>query len=55
MNYIPSIDKNFSPLILKLRAYNEKVSKSSEKSLLEIVLERHSGYNYFFYVRHLSW
>ncbi|MBO4667141.1 MAG: ROK family protein [Bacilli bacterium] len=50
MNYIPSIDKNFSPLILKLRAYNEKVSKSSEKSLLEIVLERHSGYNYFYQI-----
>ena len=48
MNYIPSIDKNFCPLILKLRAFNEKVKEVKEKSTLEIVLERHSGYNYFY-------
>lgn len=48
MRYVPTLDKNFSPLILKLREYSNKVSKSNNKSLLEIVLERHSGYNYIY-------
>ena len=48
MKYVPSIDKKFYPLILKLREFNEKVKKANEKSMLEIVLERHSGYNYIY-------
>ena len=48
MKYVPSIDKKFYPLILKLREFNEKVKKATEKSMLEIVLERHSGYNYIY-------
>ncbi len=48
MKYVPSLDKNFSPLILKLRAFNEKVAKASEKSHLTICLERHLGYNYIY-------
>ena len=48
MKYIPNLDKNFCPLILKLREFNEKVKKAKEKSLLEVVLERHSGYNYLY-------
>ena len=48
MKYVPNIDKNFYPLILKLREFNAKVAKASKKSLLEVVLERHSGYNYIY-------
>ena len=48
MKYVPALDKNFCPLILKLREFNEKVAKAKEKSLLEVVLERHSGYNYIY-------
>ena len=48
MQFFPSLDKNFCPLILKLRDFNENVAKAKEKSLLEIVLERHSGYNYIY-------
>lgn len=49
MKYIPSIDKNFKPLILVLNDYKEKVAKSDlEKSHLIIVLERNQGYNYFY-------
>ena len=48
MKYVPSYDKHFEPLILKLRNFKERVAKASEKNLLEIVLERHSGYNYIY-------
>lgn len=45
MKYIPSLDKNFKPLILELKAFEEKVSKE-ENTTLTICLERHLGYNY---------
>ena len=31
MKYVPSLDKNFYPLILKIREFKEKVAKSEEK------------------------
>lgn len=51
MKYIPSLDKNFEPLILKLRAFEEKVQKAKEEdpssyNPFEICLERHCSYNY---------
>lgn len=48
MKYIPSLDKNFSPLILKIREFNELVKKSNETNKLTICLERNQGYNYFY-------
>lgn len=48
MKYIPSLDKNFYPLILKLRDFNNKVAKSNDKQALTICLERHLGYNYIY-------
>lgn len=48
MKYIPSLDKNFSPLILKIREFNELVKKSNETCNLTICLERNQGYNYFY-------
>ena len=48
MKYVPSIDKNFQPLILKIREFNEKVKKSENKTKLTICLERNQGYNYFY-------
>ena len=48
MNYIPSIDKNFTPLILKLEEFKEKVSVSDKTNELIICLERNQGYNYFY-------
>ena len=33
MKYVPSLDKNFYPLILKIRAFNEKVAKADEKRI----------------------
>ncbi len=48
MNYIPSIDKNFTPLILKLEEFKEKVSASDKTNELIICLERNQGYNYFY-------
>ena len=50
MKYVPTIDRKFSPLILKLRDFNNKVAKATDKSLLEIVLERHLGYNYIYHI-----
>lgn len=48
MKYIPSLDKKFSPLILKIREFNELVKKSNETNNLTICLERNQGYNYFY-------
>lgn len=45
MKYVPSLDKNFQPLILKLRAFEEAVAKE-ENVDFTICLERHLGYNY---------
>ena len=48
MKYIPSLDKSFLPLIIKLHSFEENVAKLSEKDKVEltICLERHLGYNY---------
>ena len=48
MNYIPSIDQNFEPLVLKLRDFKEEVAKSGLGTKLIICLERNQGYNYFY-------
>ncbi len=48
MKYVPSLDKNFYPLILKLREFNNKVKEAKEVSKLTICLERHCGYNYIY-------
>ncbi len=48
MKYIPSLDKKFSPLILKIREFNELVKKNNETNNLTICLERNQGYNYFY-------
>lgn len=48
MKYIPSLDKKFSPLILKIREFNELVKKSNKTNNLTICLERNQGYNYFY-------
>ena len=48
MKYIPSIDTKFTPLVLKLREFQNKVKLSKEKQKLTICLERHHGYNYHY-------
>ena len=48
MKYRPSLDKGFTPLILKLREFQEKVSKEETKQLVTICLERNHGYNYHY-------
>ena len=45
MKYVPSLDKNFTPLILKFREFEKKVEKAENQDLT-ICLERHLGYNY---------
>ncbi len=45
LKYVPSLDKDFKPLILVLREYEERVS-NAENNELVICLERHLGYNY---------
>ena len=47
MKYVPSLDKNFKPMINLLREFNEGV-KNSEKEHLTICLERNQGYNYIY-------
>ena len=48
MKYVPTLDKKFSPIILKIREFNELVKQASEVSHLTICLERNQGYNYFY-------
>ena len=47
MKYVPSLDKNFKPMIVLLREFNEGV-KNSESQPLTICLERNQGYNYIY-------
>ncbi len=47
MKFIPSLDKNFKPMINVLNEYIAKVSKA-DNTLLTICLERHQGYNYIY-------
>jgi len=48
MKYIPSLDKNFTPMILKLREFQDKVKLEKSKQKLVICLERNKGYNYIY-------
>jgi len=47
MKYIPSLDKNFKPMINVLNEFIEKV-KNAESQSIVICLERHQGYNYIY-------
>lgn len=48
MKYIPSIDKKFTPMILKLREFQNKVKQTNKKQTVTICLERSHGYNYHY-------
>ena len=48
MKYIPSLDQNFSPMILAIREYQALVAKAKQKQEVIICLERSHGYNYFY-------
>jgi len=47
MKYVPSLDKNFKPMIEFLNEFKEAV-KNSESEHLTICLERNQGYNYIY-------
>lgn len=46
MKYVPSLDKNFTPAVLVVREFIEKVKESNNSTPLAICLERTHGYNY---------
>ena len=46
--YIPKYDKQFKPAYLEIKKFNESVSKSPNKTELNICLERTKGYNYHY-------
>lgn len=46
--YKPSLDKNFTPAIKKIRAFQSKVENSGVGTELTICLERAHGYNYHY-------
>ena len=48
MKFIPSLDKNFTPMILELRKYQASVAKAQKKQEVIFCLERSHGYNYFY-------
>ncbi|HBP25733.1 MAG TPA: transcriptional regulator, partial [Acholeplasmatales bacterium] len=48
MKYIPSLDKNFSPMILKLHDFQKKIKAGVSKQLVVICIERNDGYNYIY-------
>ncbi|MDD3123306.1 MAG: hypothetical protein PHC62_07340, partial [Candidatus Izemoplasmatales bacterium] len=48
MKYIPSLDKEFAPIILEIIKYKDLVEKADEKQEVIICLERNKGYNYFY-------
>mgnify|MGYP001082651846 CR=1 FL=1 len=44
----PSLDKEFSPAILRVREFLSKVEQSNQTSELKLCLERTNGYNYHY-------
>ncbi|MDY0363458.1 MAG: ROK family protein [Bacilli bacterium] len=48
MKFIPSLDKNFYPLVVALEEYEEKVKSIKEKDELIICVERNNGYNFIY-------
>jgi len=48
MKYVPSLDKNFKPLIIELNEFKKAVNNSPNKSKLVICLERNDKYNYIY-------
>ena len=48
LNYIPKYEPSFKPAIIEMEKFQEKVSKSQDKTELIICLERNKGYNYHY-------
>ena len=48
INYIPQYEPSFKPAIIEMQIFQEKVSKSQDKTELIICLERNKGYNYHY-------
>jgi len=48
VKYIPSLDKNFKPIILEYNQFISKVSALSNANTIEVCVERNNGYNYIF-------
>ena len=48
INYIPQYEPLFKPAIIEMQIFQEKVSKSQDKTELIICLERNKGYNYHY-------
>ena len=48
INYIPQYEPSFKPAIIEMKLFQEKVSKSQDKTELIICLERNKGYNYHY-------
>jgi predicted NBD/HSP70 family sugar kinase len=48
MKYVPSLDKNFTPLILKLHDFQKKVKTEASKQQVVICVERNDGYNHIY-------
>lgn len=50
MKYIPSLDKNFTPMILKLHEFQKKVKASQKIQKVVICIERNDGFNHIFQI-----
>ncbi|MFA6611854.1 MAG: ROK family protein [Bacilli bacterium] len=50
MKYIPSLDRNFMPMILEIRKFQALVAKAPQKQEVTFCLERNHGYNYFYHI-----
>lgn len=48
MRYLPSLDKDFKPIILEYNDFVAEVKKQPKSNLIEISVERNNGYNYNF-------
>ncbi len=47
MKFVPTLDKNFKPLVVEYRNYVE-AAKLTQNHTLDILVERNDGYNYSF-------
>ncbi|HKM29148.1 MAG TPA: ROK family protein [Bacilli bacterium] len=48
MKYKPSLDKDFTPIILEINKYKELVASAEQKQEIIFCIERNNNYNYFY-------
>ena len=50
MKYVPSLDKQFIPMIIKLNEFQKQVQAATVKQKVVICVERNNGFNHIYQI-----